>query len=534
MKSLKALEKMYFNLIVAQSKNKGIGMNGKIPWSIPNDMKFFKDITTRTFPPSSSNLENICGFQNLSLNIKESFKIQSSLNSENSKGLKNIVVMGRKTWNSLPDKFRPLPDRINVVLSRDEKFHKENKMKENLFYSFSSSESIFKLYQELKSKNLIGDVFIVGGSEIYNEFLNKYGDNCKLIFQTNIEKEFHSDTIFNVPSNFEPLFVSKTFVSEPDLTYDHRVLLNKDILNEITTASINPYYYTKFPKHEEYQYLEIIKDILETGQLKKDRTGVGTISKFGVKMSFDISNTFPLLTTKDTFWRGIVEELIWFIKGDTKAKSLQDKNIKIWDGNSSREYLDSIGLSHREVGDLGPVYGFQWRHFGADYKTMHDNYEGQGIDQLRDVIKTIKNNPDSRRIIMSAWNPPDLKKMALPPCHVLCQFYVENKKLNLQMYQRSGDMGLGIPFNIASYSLLLYMIAHITGYQPGKFIHIIGDAHIYTNHVEAIKLQLKRVPKPFPILKINRMVTDIEDFKFEDFSLVNYSHWPKIKMEMAV
>jgi dihydrofolate reductase/thymidylate synthase len=534
MKTVKPLEKMYFNMIVAQSKNKGIGLNGNIPWSIPNDMKYFKDITTRSFTNPHSNLENICGFQNLSLSIKEAFKNQSNLNMSGSNSLKNIVVMGRKTWNSLPDKFRPLPDRINVVLSREEKFHKENKLKENTFYSFSSSESIFKLYQELKSKNLIGDVFVVGGSEIYNEFLNKYSDHCKLIFQTNIEKEFQSDTFFEIPSFFEPLFVSKTLVSEPNLTYDHRILFNKNILNEINTSSINPYYYSKYPKHEEYQYLEIMRDILETGKLKKDRTGVGTISNFGVRMSFDVSKTFPLLTTKDTFWRGIVEELIWFIKGDTKAKSLQDKNIKIWDGNSSREYLDSIGLSDREVGDLGPVYGFQWRHFGAEYKTMHDNYVGKGIDQLKEVINTIKNYPESRRIIMSAWNPPDLKKMALPPCHVLCQFYVENNKLNLQMYQRSGDMGLGIPFNIASYSLLLYMIAHVTGYLPGKFIHIIGDAHIYSNHVEAIQKQLNRTPKPFPILKINRNVTDIEDFKFDDFSLINYSHWPKIKMEMAV
>jgi thymidylate synthase len=165
---------------------------------------------------------------------------------------------------------------------------------------------------------------------------------------------------------------------------------------------------------------------------------------------------------------------------------------------------------------------------------MRDDYKGKGVDQLREVIDTLKSNPHSRRIMMSAWNPPDLKKMALPPCHVLSQFYVEDGKLNLQMYQRSGDMGLGIPFNIASYSLLLRMVAHVTGLKPGKFVHIIGDAHIYKNHVEAIKKQLTRTPKCFPILKINREVKDIEDFKLEDFTLVNYSHWPKIKMEMAV
>jgi dihydrofolate reductase / thymidylate synthase len=561
-------------MIVAMSKNKGIGNKGGIPWNLSADMKHFKDVTTKTFCPLETKFKSYS--QDFTYTAKELFQESYKNNISTTQQVKkNMVVMGRNTWESLPDKFKPLPDRINVILSTDTKFHIKNNLKEkesNSLFTADSLESVFNIAQDLKAKNLLNEIYIIGGSRVYNEFLKNYPEQCKLIFQTHIEKDFESDTFFEIPKDkFEHLFVSKTHVWEKtgknkknaqnseksekntqnsekntqntqnsdDITFDFRILFNKSLTNsqhikENFEELINPYFLTKYPKHEEYQYLEAMKDIIETGEFKEDRTGVGTISKFGLKMSFDISQTFPLLTTKDTFWRGIVEELIWFVKGDTNAKHLQEKKIHIWDGNSSREYLDSIGLNHREIGDLGPVYGFQWRHFGAEYKTMHDDYTNKGVDQLQEVIHTIKTNPNSRRILMSAWNPSDLKKMALPPCHVLSQFYVEGDKLNLQMYQRSGDMGLGIPFNIASYSLLLRMVCHVTGYQPGRFIHTIGDAHVYKNHVDAIKKQLTRTPKPFPILKINRDVKDIEDFRFDDFSLVNYSHWPKIKMEMAV
>lgn len=539
--------KMYYNLVLAMCKNKGVGFKGKLPWNLSADMAHFKDITTRIFHPMETKYLNTSDkFIHTAKNFfDEEFKINGRSIPENISSKKNIVVMGRNTWESLPKKFKPLPDRINVVLSSNEEFQKNNSVIENSFYPVKSIEAFFDLANDLKSKNLLNEIFVIGGSQIYSAFLENYPQQCKLIFHTHIEKEFESDTFFEIPKDFHHLSVSKTFVDKKDLepanntTFDFRILFNKNITKDSNLMNnfdqvINPYFLTKYPKHEEFQYLDIMRDIIENGYSKSDRTGVGTISKFGVRMSFDCSETFPLLTTKDTFWRGIVEELIWFIKGDTNAKHLQEKNIRIWDGNSSREYLDGIGLSHREVGDLGPVYGFQWRHFGAEYKTMHDEYQDKGVDQLKEVITTLKTNPNSRRIIMSAWNPVDLNKMALPPCHVLCQFYVENKKLNLQMYQRSGDMGLGIPFNIASYSLLLRMVSHITGYTPGNFVHIIGDAHVYNNHVEAIKKQLTRVPKPFPILKINRTVNDIENFKLDDFSLIHYSHWPKIKMEMAV
>lgn len=281
--------------------------------------------------------------------------------------------------------------------------------------------------------------------------------------------------------------------------------------------------------------LPFCRDIIATGVPRSDRTGVGTISKFGLQMRFSLrDDVLPLLTTKRVFWRGVAEELLWFISGDTSAKTLQDKGIKIWDGNASREFLDSRGLKHREVGDLGPVYGFQWRHFGAEYTDMHADYTGKGVDQLAAVIDTIKKNPTDRRIILSAWNPAALPEMALPPCHMFAQFYVEEGELSCQMYQRSGDMGLGIPFNIASYALLTRLIAQVTGLKAGEFVHTIGDAHVYSNHVEPLIQQLEREPKPFPKLRIDPSITSIDAFKFEHFSVEGYEPHGPIKMEMAV
>lgn len=289
------------------------------------------------------------------------------------------------------------------------------------------------------------------------------------------------------------------------------------------------------PNRDEMQYLNLIRDIIDRGDRRDDRTGVGTLSIFGAQMRFNLrDNIFPLLTTKRVFWRGVAEELLWFIRGCTDARVLQEKGIKIWDGNSTREFLDKSGFTDREEGDLGPVYGFQWRHFGAQYKTSHEDYSGQGIDQLNEVINRIKTNPMDRRIIMSAWNPVDIPIMALPPCHCLVQFYVSNGHLSCQMYQRSADMGLGVPFNIASYALLTYMIAHVTNLKPGDFVHTLGDAHVYSNHVEPLKEQLERTPRPFPTFKFKRQVDRIEDFTFEDFVIDDYNPYPKINMEMAV
>ncbi|XP_056113816.1 thymidylate synthase [Rhinichthys klamathensis goyatoka] len=285
---------------------------------------------------------------------------------------------------------------------------------------------------------------------------------------------------------------------------------------------------------DERGYLNLVEYILQQGTGKGDRTGTGVISVFGTQARYSLRDQFPLLTTKRVFWKGILEELLWFIKGSTNAKELSQKGVRIWDANGSREFLDKNGFTDREEGDLGPVYGFQWRHFGAEYNDMHTDYSGQGVDQLQKVIDTIKSNPEDRRIIMCAWNPKDLPMMALPPCHALCQFYVSDGELSCQLYQRSGDMGLGVPFNIASYALLTYMIAHITGLKPGDFVHTLGDAHIYTNHIEPLKEQIQREPRPFPKLKIKRKVEQINDFSAEDFEIIDYDPHPSIKMQMAV
>lgn len=286
---------------------------------------------------------------------------------------------------------------------------------------------------------------------------------------------------------------------------------------------------------DEVQYLNLIRLILEKGNQKNDRTRVGTRSLFGHQMRFNLRNgIIPLLTTKRVAWKTIIRELLWFIRGSTNAKELAAEGVKIWDGNSSRQFLDSLGFTDREEGDLGPVYGFQWRHSGAKYENMNSDYTGKGIDQLQEVINRIKSDPDDRRMIVCSWNPVDIGKMALPPCHCLIQFYVSDGELSCQFYQRSADMGLGVPFNIASYAFLTYMVAHITNLKPGDLIHTLGDCHVYNNHIEPLQKQLNRKVRPFPTLKFKRNVTSIEDFKLEDFEISNYNPHPIISMEMAV
>ncbi|XP_075252914.1 thymidylate synthase-like [Convolutriloba macropyga] len=293
--------------------------------------------------------------------------------------------------------------------------------------------------------------------------------------------------------------------------------------------------YSENDECDEMQYINLVRRVIQKGNKKSDRTGVGTLSIFGSQCRYDLrNNKFPLLTTKKVFIRGIAEELFWFIRGSTNAKELQEKNVRIWDANASREFLDAQGLTEREEGDLGPVYGFQWRHFGAEYKTMYDDYTNQGVDQLNEVINQIKKNPDSRRIIMCAWNPPDVPRMALPPCHCFVQFYVANGELSCQLYQRSADLGLGVPFNIASYALLTIMIAHVTKLKPGDFVHTMGDTHVYLNHVEPLKTQLERQPKDAPTIHIVKDAERLEDFTYAHFELKGYDPHPAIKMEMAV
>lgn len=287
--------------------------------------------------------------------------------------------------------------------------------------------------------------------------------------------------------------------------------------------------------NNEKQYLSLVRHVLEHGNDKADRTKTGTFSVFGYTMRFSLAGgALPLLTTKKVFWRGVCEELFWFIKGSTNSKDLEARGVNIWKGNGERAFLDKVGLGENEEGDLGPVYGFQWRHFGAEYKGFGADYGNKGVDQLTDCIEQIRKDPNSRRIVMSAWNPSDLKKMALPPCHMFCQFYVCDGKLSCSMYQRSADIGLGVPFNIASYALLLHLVAHVTGLEPGEFVHVLGDAHIYKNHVEPLKMQLERDIREQPLLRIKKKTTNIEDIAFEDLELVGYNPHPAIPMELSV
>ncbi len=261
-------------------------------------------------------------------------------------------------------------------------------------------------------------------------------------------------------------------------------------------------------------YHDLLRHVLEHGTRKADRTGTGTISVFGHQMRFDLSEGFPLLTTKKVHLKSVIHELLWFLQGDTNIKYLKDNGVSIWD-----EWAD-------ENGDLGPIYGFQWRSWPAA--------DGRHIDQIREVVETLKHNPDSRRIIVSAWNVGELQNMKLPPCHAFFQFYVADGKLSCQLYQRSADIFLGVPFNIASYALLTMMMAQVTGLKPGDFVHTLGDAHIYLNHMEQVNLQLSRDFRALPAMRINPEVRDITGFRYEDFSLEGYDPHPGIKAPVAV
>ncbi|KAH1123625.1 hypothetical protein GLYMA_06G010600v4 [Glycine max] len=504
-----------YQVVVAATQDWGIGKDGKLPWRLPTDLKFFKEITMKTSDP----------------------------------GKKNAIVMGRKTWESIPLEYRPLSGRLNVVLTRSGSF--DIATAENVVICGSMSSALELLAASPYSLS-IEKVFVIGGGQIFREALNVPG--CEAIHLTEIQSSIECDT-FMPPVDFtifRPWYSSFPKV-ENNIRYSFTTYVRvRSSAAESAGQNIDPLLdnnsesmkfevkdFSFLPKmiserHEEYLYLKLVQDIIAEGTTKGDRTGTGTLSKFGCQMRFNLRGNFPLLTTKKVFWRGVVEELLWFISGSTNAKVLQEKGIHIWDGNASREYLDGVGLTEREEGDLGPVYGFQWRHFGARYTDMHHDYSGQGFDQLLDVINKIKRNPDDRRIILSAWNPVDLKLMALPPCHMFAQFYVAHGELSCQMYQRSADMGLGIPFNIASYALLTCMIAHVCDLIPGDFIHVIGDAHIYRNHVRPLQEQLHNQPKPFPTLKINPKKKDIDSFVAADFKLIGYDPHQKIDMKLSV
>lgn len=366
----------------------------------------------------------------------------------------------------------------------------------------------------MSSEDKQTQVFVVGGQETYEAACGRCF--AKVNALSNLTK---STTSITQDSNVS---VSMSNNKTEEIVQSPSV----PAVTAMTAAGVN---------FEESQYLHLVKEVIANGVDRMDRTGTGTLSKFGATMHFDLRNgQIPLLTSKKVYFRSIAEELLWMISGSTDAEKLREKKVDIWNANASRENLDKLGFKDRKVGDLGPVYGFQWRHFGAKYIDAKTDYTGQGVDQLQQVIKQLKTDPYGRRAIISAWNPVDLNQMTLAPCHSMCQFYVANGELSCLMYQRSCDLGLGAPFNIASYALFTRLVAQVVGLQPGDFIHHIGDAHVYKNHIDALTRQLENVPYPFPKLEINSAVTDIDSFTINDFTLINYKHHDPIRMKMAV
>ncbi|XP_015576677.1 putative bifunctional dihydrofolate reductase-thymidylate synthase isoform X1 [Ricinus communis] len=499
-----------YQVVVAATRDMGIGKDGKLPWRLPSDLKFFKELTLTTSSP----------------------------------GKRNAVVMGRKTWESIPLKYRPLPGRLNIVLTCSGGC--DITTAEDVL-TCGSIPSALELLAEAPYSFLIEKVFFIGGGQILRKTINAPG--CDAIHITEIETSIECDTFIPVIdfSLFHPWYSSLPIV-ENNVRYSFATYVRvknseNGTLSKSASAngnlSSNTFEVKNFTflpsiiykKHDEYMYLRLAEQIISNGTLKDDRTGTGTLSKFGGQMQYNLRKSFPLLTTKRVFWMGVVEELLWFISGSTNAKVLQEKGIHIWDGNASRDYLDSIGLKDIEESDLGPIYGFQWRYFGARYTDMHADYSGQGFDQLVDVIDKIKSKPDDRCIILRSWNPSDLKLMAFPPCHMFAQFYVANGELSCQMYQRSADIGLGVPFNIAFYALLTCIIAHVCALVPGDFIHLIGDARVCTTHIGPLQKQLQKLPTPFPILRINPAKKDIDSFEASDFQLIGYDPHEYIDMK---
>nr|QDA77224.1 Cas9-P2A-DHFR(TSc3)-T2A-mTagBFP [Cloning vector pBM042]QDA77226.1 Cas9-P2A-DHFR(TSc3)-T2A-mTagBFP [Cloning vector pBM041]QDA77232.1 Cas9-P2A-DHFR(TSc3)-T2A-mTagBFP [Cloning vector pBM026]QDA77234.1 Cas9-P2A-DHFR(TSc3)-T2A-mTagBFP [Cloning vector pBM025]QDA77242.1 Cas9-P2A-DHFR(TSc3)-T2A-mTagBFP [Cloning vector pBM013] len=604
-------------LVVAMTPKRGIGINNGLPWPhLTTDFKHFRRVT-KTTPEEASRLNGW-------LPRKFAKTGDSGLPSPSVGKRFNAVVMGRKNWESMPRKFRPLVDRLNIVVSSSlkeediaaEKPQAEGQQRVRVCASLPAALSLL----EEEYKDSVDQIFVVGGAGLYEAALSL--GVASHLYITRVAREFPCDVFFpafpgdDILSNkstaaqaaapaesvfvpfcpelgrekdneatYRPIFISKTF-SDNGVPYDFVVLEKRRKTDDAATAEpsnamssltstrettpvhglqapssaaaiapvlawmdeedrkkreqkelIRAVPHVHFRGHEEFQYLDLIADIINNGRTMDDRTGVGVISKFGCTMRYSLDQAFPLLTTKRVFWKGVLEELLWFIRGDTNANHLSEKGVKIWDKNVTREFLDSRNLPHREVGDIGPGYGFQWRHFGAAYKDMHTDYTGQGVDQLKNVIQMLRTNPTDRRMLMTAWNPAALDEMALPPCHLLCQFYVnDQKELSCIMYQRSCDVGLGVPFNIASYSLLTLMVAHVCNLKPKEFIHFMGNTHVYTNHVEALKEQLRREPRPFPIVNIlnKERIKEIDDFTAEDFEVVGYVPHGRIQMEMAV
>lgn len=452
-----------YNIIIAMTKNGGIGYNGKLPWKLKEELEIFKKKT-----------------------------------------IGKKIVVGRKTLLSLPK----LEDRKIICISSDKNIREKIGDKNEVIGVYSS----LKMFIE-NNKDYSEDIFICGGSMIYNEFLSEW---------RHLIKSVHLSVMQEKDTMMFDTFVDFSF-------YDWTVIERKKY-NDFT-------HYVLSPKiSSEKNYLKLLKNVLNKGNIRSGRNGE-TKSLFGKTIKFDLTHGFPLLTTKKMFFRGVFEELIFFIKGETDSKILENKKINIWKGNTNREFLNSINKTERKEGIMGPMYGYQWRFFNSKYGENSGKPLEPGIDQLKNVIKNINNNPHSRRIMMTTYNPVQVEDGVLPPCHsIVLQFYVDGDFLDMYCYNRSSDLFHGLPFNIASSSLLLIFISKICGLTPRNFILSLGDVHIYNSHYNVVKEQLERIPYDFPILEINKNISsveDIENLNFEDLVLKNYNYYPTLKAEMV-
>lgn len=459
---------MTISIIVAFSKNFGIGIHNALPWNIPIDLKKFQQLTTN-----------------------------------------NVVVMGHKTWLSIPENKKPLKNRLNVVVTRSS--------------LRSTNDVVYVLPDELDSfLQKYTNIFIIGGSFLYKKYIGIA--NC--IYATVIDKEYQCDTFFPT-DQFHKYYIKEYSASH--------------FSEEEQCNYRNIYYELSNKQHGEFEYLNLMSNILNNGNDRTDRTNTGTKSLFGKQISFDITKSIPLITTKFVGFKSIVKELLFFLKGKTDSKILEKQGVSIWKENTSREFLNSRGLDNYREGDMGPMYGFNWLHWNCNYLGCDHDYSNKGFNQIDALIHSLVYDPFSRRHLLTTYNPSEVDKSVLAPCHGLTvQFYVEvineQQYLSCHMYQRSVDNFLGEPYNITSYSVLTYIIAKICNMKPKELIISMGDSHIYNNHIEQVKLQLSRSPLPFPILEINDSVLSksIYDIEIDDFNLIGYLYRPSIKAQMAV
>ena len=469
-----------YNIIVAFSaKTFVIGKNNEIPWNIPEDLKRFSDLT---------------------------------------KG--SITVMGRKTYESIPENRRPLKNRINVVVTRTpQKYHSPDTNTLMYVTPDELDDCLALLSSETKKP-----VFIAGGAELYK----KYMYFAHTIYATLIDKAYEGDVKFPVERFGFYEIDSYSPVSKSPDGVDFRFVTYK------RTALKNP----------EYEYLDLLKDVLQFGNDRPDRTGVGTRSVFSRQLRFDISKSVPFVTTKQLAYKSVIKELLFFLKGQTDSKILEAQGVNIWRDNTSRSFLDARGLRDYREGDMGPMYFYQVFHYGHPYEGCDADYTGRGFDQMAALLDGLRNDPFSRRHLLTTYNPADVSKSVLAPCHGLTiMFYVEQQQTNnmphllsCHVVIRSSDTALGLPFNIASYALFTYIIAAKVGMLPKELVISTGDTHIYNNVVNDIQVQLARPPLPHPIVKLHESIKDkdLGDITLEDFEVIGYVHHPAIKMQMAV